>query len=232
MTNDGKCDSRIRKTVAQRYSENVDEHHEQWPPSPLSMIKTSKILQRVRALSTTLQGIKADLSKHLRDSFWTAAPRTRWLDMDQTFRLNALEFYPDDMDHMVPLLFPGARRWLIEPENKLKGTEEEEDPESDDTEEDEEGRPLVQKNNNPDDDEDEDDEEDNTVVSGQYFRNLMQEVHVLPASTLCGFGTTQHHQNHHGADGFYFGRPIQLFTNRKKLSSEKTVVRTPRLLST
>ena len=228
----GKCDSRIRKTVAQWYSENVDEHHEQWPPSPLSMMKTSKILQRVRALSTTLQGIKADLSKHLRDSFWTAAPRTRWLDMDQIFRLNALEFYPDDMDHMVPLLFPGARRWLIEPENKLKGTEEEEDPESDDTEEDEEGRPLVKKNNNPDDDEDEEDEEDNTVVSGQYFRNLMQEVHVLPASTLCGFGTTQHHQNHHGADGFYFGSPIQLFTNRKKLSSEKTVVRTPRPLAT
>ena len=217
-----KCDKQIRKIISKWYNENQVEH-EGYPPSPLSMLKTNKILLRVEGIHRTLQNVKKDVVLHLQDVYWSNAPRTRYLDMEQCLRLNALEYYPDEMDHVVALLFPGVRRFLIEPENGLNGDQEndnnEEDVESDDTEEDEEGNPLVLKN---DEEEDEDDDVIETVVSGQHFRNMMQEVHVLPPSTLCGFGTKSHHSNHHGADGFYFTTPVELFTKGAKSTTAGT----------
>ena len=76
-------------------------------------------------------------------------------------------------------------------------------------------------------DDSDEDGEGNTgegILSGQHFSNLMREVHVLPASTLVGFGVRAGRESsamHSGNDhyGFYFKSPVQLFKKKKKGSS-------------
>ena len=210
-----KCDNSIKKIINKWFSDHMYEF-ESYSPSPSSIISTPKIISKVSSINRAMQNIKNELTIHLRDSYWVASPRTRWLDMSQCFRLNALEYYPDELDVFVSVLFPGARRWLIEQEKTLEELEnEDEDIESDDTEEDEEGNAV-----NPTIEEEEGDSDDeevvNNVVSGQYFRNLMQEVHVLQPSTLCGFGCVSHHGTTHGMDAFHFTKHVQLFTESTK----------------
>jgi len=118
-----KCDKSIRKLLKHWYEHPKDEDHQYYAPSPNTMLQTPRVLQRVEMLNKTLQQIKIDVLTHVRDDYYSTAPRTRYLDMKQCLRLNALEYYPDELDHVVTQLFPGARRWLIEPESALNGME-------------------------------------------------------------------------------------------------------------
>ena len=243
-----KCHSNMHSIVQNWYKAHTHEF-ETYPPSPTAIIATPKIVQRVCAINFALQGIKKDLCDHVEQSYWLTAPRLRWLSMGQCLRLNALEYYPEEMDVVCPLLFPGARRWLIEQEKSLEEleAEEKEEEESDDTEEegeekegegkDGEGKRKTvsrsshkqrkrkegNKQNNKEEEEEEDDEDDDgpaAVVSSQYFRNLMQEVHVLSPSSLCGFGTIHSHHNPNSA--FHFTQPVHLYTQETKKSKNTT----------
>ena len=223
-----KCDLKIKKILNKWYAEHM-YNYEPYSPSPHAVISTSKIISKISTLNGHLQHIYKELTTHLQESYWLTSPRTRWLSMEQCFQLNALEYYPDTIDAVVPLLFPGARRWLLEQEKSLQQLEdEEEDMESDDTaeeDEDEENNNMKNKNKNEGEEgEVEEDEDLSTVVSGQHFRNLMKEVHVLPPSTLCGFGCVNHHNTLHGKDAFHFTTPVQLFTTGGKQGTTTTVI--------
>ena len=85
------------------WRESNDGHE----PSPKQIMTTPKIVGRIRGLNKAMVRVQVAMEDALERQFWTNCPRTRYLSMEQCFRLNAIEFCPDEVHTYVPMLFPG-----------------------------------------------------------------------------------------------------------------------------
>ncbi len=191
--------------------------NEGYDPSPTQIIETPHILRSVQAFHQSLQRCENMLRKQLEEKYWAQCPRTRFLSMEQCFRLNALEYAPGDIDGLVPLLFPGVSRLLLEPvPTERPETGETVSSSGSEFEDHFSGDEALEWEDSEEEADDEEEEDGEAVVSAQHFRNMMCEVHALRPSVLCGFGARGGHGSHHGANGFYFKTAVQLFRPLKR----------------
>ena len=213
------CEKRIRKLMNVWRAEN--NGHE---PSPKQIMSTPKIVNQIESLNKNMIRVQMAMEDTLERQFWLNCPRTRYLNMEQCFRLNAFEFCPEEIDTLVPMLFPGIRRLLLEPIPEARPDaergENENSSSSSDEELDIEDIGLSDSDSSQDSDEDIEGIVGEGILSGQHFLNLMRDTNVLPASTLLGFGTRAGQESnamHNGNDhyGFHFKSPVQLFKKKK-----------------
>ena len=202
-------------------------------PSPNQIMKTPRVVARISAINRGFSKVQLVMEDALQQQFWLNCPRTRRLSIDQCFRFNSLRFYPNEMDTFVSLVFPGARRLLVEPIPETRPVTAENTVEDNSSDNDGDDMSTGEIGLSDSESSDDDDDNDDTlagdgVLSGQHFSNLMKEVHVMPPSNLLGFGLRSGRessitQNGNTQNAFFFKSPVQLFKKKKSSVHDQSI---------
>ena len=152
-------------------------------PTVNQVMDIPQLLPRLQKLERSLSKVQELIEKRM-VSIWSSCPRTQLLSTFQCYELNAVAFFPEKLDALLKICFPGIKSFVLENFTK-------------------ENHAPKQGNENDDGS----DSDDDTYFTAKRFQGNDKHINMLPPSVIFGLETDH-------APTLHLATPVNLFDTK------------------